>query len=691
MTGMLLFGWFLSAATLLAGVAMFLSRITTASAERVWRPLCVATFFAVLATQIAEQLALCPDGGSPVLTALFSTVQTFILERDAPSMTDEIQALLGTLAKPYVAYGVFLSLVAPIATAGSAVLVFSHFVSLPLLWLRSAHRETYVFSELNESSLSLASSIQSHYASLVPPARCAIAFARSGACEDEDLLNEARVQGMLFSKLSIDRLMRWCRGREHCHVVLSERAGSANVAEGLRLTEMVPQAKRRLAASVHVFSDVSDTEGFADIMALRVAQKGGCKVRRIDPTIAAIRQALITYPLFLVGDPARTTPGELYGRTDRRLLVVGADNLATEFLKAAIWCGRAYGIHMTIDVVDKNVAHLREQLAYACPEIVANIGEDGYDLRFHECSYSSETFVELTRKVGCEVTYVLVSQADDLLTAGVARRVRTLLEACRMRESSHSAPPLVLAATRNTSIATALGQAQTPQGQPYDIKIVQCGNDLLTYENLFLPHAERWATNLNRAYWGCYDAMQQDRQALEERADAAFEASELNRLSAVASVVFCKHVLFSFCRRVWAHEISVDLDRAHLPEASVWTRPADNPALDAVWDVYGQYVSSVAPAWLSQLEHERWMAYVRTLGYELADGEALASLAQERAIQSQLARLHAFLVDYDDLPTVYDTIEKASGESRIRSFTGANDAVIRHLPKIILDTKSESR
>lgn len=683
MAGTLLVGWFLSVAVLLAGLVLFFARISSGSTARAWGPFCAATFAAVLAMKVSEQLALCPGEASPVMTALFGTIQAFILESDAPSMTDEIQTLLGALAKPYVSYGVFLALVAPLATAGSAILAFSYFMSLPLLWLRSAHRETYVFSELNESSLALASSIQNHYASQTPRARCAIAFAHCDACDDEDLLAEARKPGMLLSSMSVDRLMRWCRGREHSHVVLSERSSAANVAEGLRLTEMVPQAKKRLAASVHVFSDVDDTEGFADIMAQRVARRGGCKVRRIDPTAAAVRYALAAYPLFLTGEPAGTMAEELYGRASRRILVIGADSLASAFLKAALWCGRAHGVHMTIDVVDDAAASLREQLAFSCPEIMANVSEDGYDLRFHECSCASQAFLELLDEIGCKVTYVFVSQDDDLTAAGVARRVRGQLEARRMRACATGAQPLVLAAISDTSIATALGQAQTPQGQPCGIGVVPRGNELLTYENLFVPEAERSATNLNRAYWGCFDAPQEERATLAERADGAFESSEFIRLSSAASVVFCKHVLFSFCRRIWAREIDAGIDAAQLPGASAWLGPIDSAAMTALWDAYERYVAADAPAWLSRLEHERWMAYVRTLGYELADGPALAKIVEAGTIQNQLAKLHAYLVDYDKMPAVNDTLRKVLNMREILSFAEADKLVIRHLPEII--------
>lgn len=683
----LLIGWLLSVVTLLAGIAMFFMRVTTEPAERVWRPLCIATFFAILVVQLAEQFVIWPDGGSPILTSVFNTVQTFILERDAPSMTDEIAGLLGGLAKPYIAYGVLLSLVAPIATAGSAVLVFSHFVSLPLLWLRSARRETYVFSELNESSLALATSVKQHFDGLTPPVRCTIAFARSAACEDEDLLNEARVQGMLFSKLPIDRLMVWCRGREHCHMVLSERSSSANVTEGLRLTELIPQAKRPLASSVHVFADVNQTEGFADIMAWRAAQKGGCKVRRIDATITAVRRALVAYPLFLAGDPARCSLEELYERPDRRILIIGANDVATEFLKAAIWCGRAYGMHMTVDVVDEDVTQLRERLAFACPEIMSNRGEQGYDVRFHECSCSSKAFLELMRDIGGEVTYTLVSGADDLTTASVARRVRGLLQACRMRCGATGASPLVLAAVWNSNIAAALEQSRTSQGQPYDIWVMTCGDDLLTYENVFMPHAERWATNLNRALWGCYDVAQTEPPALQERADAAFETSELDRFLAMASVIFSKHLLFSLCRRAWAHEAAVDIDRTKLPTASAWMSTIDDAALETVWDAYGQCVGSGTPTWVSRLDHERWMAYVRTLGYERATGPVLDTLMSEGTTQSQLARLHACLMGFDELPSTRETLDGTSDEHPLESFVVANDAVLRHLPQIIRDTE----
>lgn len=178
-------------------------------------------------------------------------------------------------------------------------------------------------------------------------------------------------------------------------------------------------------------------------------------------------------------------------------------------------------------------------------------------------------------------------------------------------------------------------------------------------------------------------APQEERAALAERADSAFESSEFIRLSSAASVVFCKHVLFSFCRRIWAQEIDGGIDAAQLPGAEAWMGPVDGAAMGAVWDAYERYVLADAPAWLSRLEHERWMAYVRTLGYELADGPALAKVVEAGAIQNQLARLHAYLVDYDEMPAVNDALREVLDEREVRSFAEADGLVIRHLPKIV--------
>lgn len=683
MTSLVLVGWFLSVIALLVGIVMLVSHVTTGGTGRPWRPLLVATFVAVFAMQVSEQFALRPNEGPPIMTALFNTIQTFILQRDTASMTDEIKELLGALAKPYVTYGVLISLVAPAATVGSAVIAFSRLMSLPLLWLRSGRYDTFVFSELNETSLTLASSIQEHYTSLDPSQRCTIAFARSDACEDEELIDRGRALGMLLSRRSISRLIRWCRGREHCHMVLSERSGSANIVEGLRLTEKVPQATGRLAASMHVLSCANNSEEFADVMALRTLQKGGCKVRWLDQTVTAVRQVLIESPLFLAGVPDKTSREELYGRADRRIMVIGADDLAMEFLKMAIWCGRAYGLHVTIDVVDEDAMRLRERLAFSSPEIVANLGEGGYDLRFHGCSCSSEEFLGLTREVGCEVTYVLVSQADDLLAADVARRVRGLIDACRMRANAISAAPLVLVAAKDSSIAAAIAEAQAPDGRSYDMQIAQWGSSLLTYESLFMPHMERWSKRFNRALWGCYEGERENRPVLEARADAAFEASELTRCASAASVLFCKHVLFSFCRRAWARELPVDIDPMQLPEALAWTRHVNNDAFDAAWEAYERYVSSVTPTWLERLEHERWVAYMRVLGYELADGSARDVLVGAGAIQNQVARLHACLMDYDKLQALDGAMGVVLDERQSLSSVEASGTVVRHLPEII--------
>ena len=193
-----------------------------------------------------------------------------------------------------------------------------------------------------------------------------------------------------------------------------------------------------------------------------------------------------------------------------------------------------------------------------------------------------------------------------------------------------------------------------------------------------------WARNLNRAYWGYFDLpVGQERANLDAMASAAYEKLEYNRTSSMASAIFLKYDLYSFCQMV-ANKECFAMPVEDLPTAKDWQLPLDDPAFSKVIDAYAAYVQKGSCEWLQRLEHERWNAYVRTLGFRQAsENEYRAFYPRTKCDQDQLARLHICLVPYDELDQVDAMVERVEGKPKAKGFKEVDKAVIENLANIV--------
>ena len=162
-----------------------------------------------------------------------------------------------------------------------------------------------------------------------------------------------------------------------------------------------------------------------------------------------------------------------------------------------------------------------------------------------------------------------------------------------------------------------------------------------------------------------------------------YEKIEYNRTSSMASAIFLKYELYSFCQMIAQGECT-KLAPAKLPSAELWGEPLDDPEFKEVIDAYALYVQNNDTEWLQRLEHERWNGYIRTLGFRRASEEEFrAFYPHTKKDQDQLARLHICLVPYDELDEVDAVYERVTGDPPSPKYKDVDKAVITHLPNII--------
>lgn len=703
--------------------------------------LSVGTYLLVLSQEMSSIVKY--NGHVPIIDSVLVTIRMFGAQGGSSVQSNVLAQYLpnDVLCNTYDITNSLARLAAPIDTLMGIYIFVTGLLSSPRLRFTSRGRDTFVFSNLNDMSLALASSITEHYEHerhLDESEQCLIAFTSipsnqvspaKGGGQNSNLLEKAVSREMLFLAQPIIKVIDYLSETNRRRVfVISGENEMANLQSGLSFVKKLAdnsvggteKKQRHLARSqVYVMSSSVTADIFIDDMAAAAASKVApgdlppVSIRRIDRLRSTIESFLWKYPLFLVEKPSSSRVPErddlLYTKHKRRIAIIGAGTIGCEFLKAAVWCSQMDDIDYTIDVISTD-GSIKERLRMDCPEILRLNGNDAdsaYHINFVSVNVERGEYLDYLHENRDELTYLIIALGDDLTNIKAARRTREILEQGRFE--ADKAPdrvdrPLICAIISDKSLAHATGKLATGKGEPYDILPIGIESDTYSYENLLMPHLDLMGQNVNRAYWGCYDLGDPDSkeaQQLRSQADAGYNRYEYNRRSSRATAIHLKYNLFAYLRRCalygptdvelpqvltsqWRGElVSFALDNG-APGANM-----RKTALSALVDQFQDYVDNASPdelRWLSKMEHDRWNAYIRTEGYELADEQTFHAFYEAtHENQNRLSRQHVCLVPFEDLQATSDFVYPVTNKATDKEYERLDDVIVHHLKQIVED------
>lgn len=687
--------------------------------------LAVGTYLLILSQEMSGIVKY--DGNVPVIDSVLNTIRLFGARGGNIIQNDVLKLYLSPrLCSLYEVTHSLARLAAPVDTLMGVFILVNNFLSNPKLRFDSVKRDTFVFSKLSEQSLMIATSIADHYEK-TPYAgdskRCLIAFANTANMKNNPLIEKALSRGMICVGPSISMVYgHLTAGTRRRVLVVAGDNEMNNLHDGMDLVQKLIEHEKELrkrgkkvrTPEVHIISTSPSADTFIDA-ACAQAQAGSAPgetplvaVRRIDRQRSTIESFLWDYPLFLVSKPGKgEAPGAsdpLYTNERRRIAIVGSGDLAREFLKAAVWCSQMDGISFSIDVIDKTVDQTRSKLALDAPEVL-RLNGDGpgalYHINFLPISAETGEYLDYLHTNRDELTYLIIALGDNLLNVRVARRTREILEQGRYeadRSAGRAERPLICAIISDKRLAGAVAKMTTGRGDPYDIVPIGIDADTSSYENLFMPDIDLMGRNVNRAYWGYYDLKSregEEAQTLRSQADASYERFEYNRRSSRATAIHLKYNLFCYVRRsmLAAHDgedvpaISTEQWQGDL--AKFTTSDKGTVPLGALVERFDQYVKDASWEqlhWLSSMEHDRWCAYLRTEGYEVADEQTFgAFFDQTHENQNRLSKQHVCLVPFADLQATSDYVYARSQKASDQDYEHLDDVIVLHLKDIAND------
>ena len=530
-----------------------------------------------------------------VFMSIHNMIRLFIVDGDFIIVKDNIGALqYPILAKMYTILLAVLFLAAPILTFGFVMSFFQN-VSSYISFLTHFNSDTYVFSKLNDKSLSLAESL----CDKKEEKNRFFIFMDCDKSQDfnTEYVNRARrIKSAMFgSNINNIAFKAHSRKKALYFFTIGENI-SQNVTEALTL---IDRYKYRDNTHLFVFSTQEETE----LLLLKSYDNSRedenepelkIKVRRVDDT-----RSLILRTLYETGYEDIFETAIYDDKTDLRYInavVIGMGDHGSNMVKNLAWFCQMDGYRVEINAFDIN-ENAESKFKDECPELMSDKfngvfdieGETQYKISIHS-SVNVDT-AEFSKTISDiqGVTYIFVALGNDEKNISVAVRLRSLYE----RLGLH---PVIKAVVYNSEKCKALKGIKNFSGQLYDIDFI--GDLATSYSEEVILNSDLEAKALERH--------------LEWGEEEQFWQYEYNYSSSIASAIHRKMKIL-----------------CGIPEAEYPPKQRKNEA-----NIHAIRV----------LEHRRWNAYMRSIGYSYSGN------VNDKNTRNNLAKLHHLLVPFDELP-----------------------------------------
>lgn len=337
---------------------------------------------------------------------------------------------LGTFAlQVYTVIGIAMYLVAPILTFGFILAIFKN-VYAYFKYTTFFGKEVHIFSELNERSLALASSIlKEKNKGQKKKIRKLVIFADILDKNEEehlDLVAKAKELGALLFRQDLTeiRLKRSEQKKFFYLISDDEREKITQMEHVISVYKNVPETK------LYVFSDDEESKCFLDSYPSAEKENMLLDVIRVNDIRSLIYHNLDENGLRLF---ERSKKCEDSNERIIHAAIVGFGKYGKELMKALLWYTQLPGYRLKLTVFDENKDRniASEIFKGMCPEI--KIGESygdesdmRYEIHFESCKEGTAAFYDKLASLS-DLTYVFVALGKDSLNISAAMGIRNAL------------------------------------------------------------------------------------------------------------------------------------------------------------------------------------------------------------------------------------------------------------------------
>lgn len=531
-------------------------------------------------------------GGIEVfLIAVHNMIRLFVVDGEFSFITNNVAVDSELIRKIYSVYFSVLFVLAPVLTFGFIASFFKNFMQ-HMRYYYKYNSEVFIFSDLNERSLALASDLNKKDNKKV--------FVFTNISDDayeQDTDLTAKINGIhaicLQEDITYANLLFHSKKTNLTFLTIGEDE-TENVRKAL---EIIDRYKSRKNTNVYVFSTQVEAEIILSSTIntyKRFEEEQGTpfevKIRRVNEV-----QSLILRNLYENGYEKVFCSAHDDGCGIKKInaVVVGLGHHGTEMVKALSWFCQMDGYLVEINVFDMD-PDAGDKFTSLCPELMGFSGkidipgEAKYTINIHSgVNIASTEFDRILSELP-QTTYAFVSLGDDERNIETAVKMRMLFERLRQK-------PEMQTIVYNSDKKNSLNSVENFKGQKYDIEFIGDMRTSFSEKNIFNSDLAEDALVRHRGYGANEDS---------------FWQYDYNYKSSIASVIHKK-------MKILCGVPGIEKDKTQRTEEELWG--------------------------IRRLEHNRWNAYMRSEGY-------IYGGTVDRSGRNDLGKMHNCLVAFDKLP-----------------------------------------
>ena len=537
-----------------------------------------------------------------------NVMQVISLDADYLFFYDLIMGELGAgvFANLYLAFLAVLHFLLPVVSAMTAVTLIVRCLAQIRLGMIKQHRKPlHVFSQINNRAVLLAGDIARR------EKKCDILLLG----ESEGPLQPELQQRLHCTVLSekIGNIRADARRRKVYYYCISDDP-EENLNAALSILDFLEDKEPAVQHNNRIFLFSSDPS--AEMM-IDSIHKGFVNISLIDEKRTAAYNLLEKYPL------PRYVPGRAIN-----VLLCGFSDLGEAFLRAAAWCGQLSGYSLRFCVIGRDIQNRVDDFRARYPGLMT----DRYSIEFF--SYENELeFMQILRAHGLGTNYIVAACESEAETVEKAICLRRFFY--RVDGQFNVAPP-IFAYIPNGEKAEAVAALTTAEVKPerrmpYSITPFGMADGLYTFRNITDSDLEGLSRNVHLVYEDIFSEDGIDVTSALER----YNLFEVNKSSNRANALHIRYKL-----------------------AMLGLDYTDDPQADEV--DFDKYLTTEALERLMVAEHDRWMAFLESEGWEGSTVEE--TLAYQKSGISRgrhncpLLKLHPYICPFDALQECSDRL-----------------------------------
>lgn len=548
------------------------------------------------------------------LMSILGTIGTITGNNSVWDTRDQVFELTSEIEPIFSFYTATLHIFTSGVVIGAILKIVDVFFPMARYMLCS-RKHLYIFSSLTERGILLAQDIYKNNK------KSTFVFLNNENDANTELLSKQahEIPAYVFAYDTKELWKPFRVKEENIEYFMLKENHDSNVNEAIELAEKYKDKKVR----IHILSDSCETIGLLDI----ISTQSECVLRLINEAKLTVYNILDKKPLFLAPEK----------QSD--ILVIGAGKNGQAAIKASSWCGYTLNRKPHIYVIDKEIAP-KLKLEKDAPEMMhaGNIHYEMIDVETPEfLAFLREHLVSNNSNIG----YVFCTLGDDHLNLRTAMEVRNISYEREPFNLNEGKLPYINVLLENSFLAKTASElsfkvgAQVGGRRSFELNPYGGLKEFYTWENICASKLEgaglavdfHYNAEVNRdVYYG-----------------ENYKKSNYNRDSSMACGLHAKYKMYSLLQE------SGRLD--YLPSVD-WEMGIEATVLQTIEEFLKDENNKDVIEELSKVEHLRWNAYMRSEGWQTANGtnrELWGNLENLADYRNFGAKRHACLVSWEDL------------------------------------------